>query len=247
MPEQLYDRIGHGYSVGRRTDPRIAAHLEHALGDAGTVLNVGAGPGSYEPAGRRVVAVEPSAVMRAQRPAAAAPVVGAVAEALPFPDDTFDAAMAVLSDHHWRDPLAGYRELRRVARRLVVFQWDATWFDRFWLIRDYLPEALTLRGRQPSLRERVDVVDGRVLPVPVPADCVDGFFHAYWARPHAYLDPAVRRVTSVWARLGPEVEQRAVRVLAADLDSGAWERRNGHLLELDEVDLGARLVVAERR
>lgn len=242
MP-QLYDVIGHGYSVGRRTDPRIAARIEGALGSARSVLNVGAGTGSYEPADRQVVAVEPSAVMRAQRPAGSAPVVAAVAEALPFAAGTFDAAMAVLSDHHWRDPLAGLRELRRVAARVVVFQWDGSRFDDFWLVRDYLPELKTLGGNGPTLRERAEAIGAVLEPVAVPGDCADGFFHAYWRRPEAYLDPAVRRATSVWARVGAAVEQRAVRALADDLASGAWQRRNGHLLALDELDLGARLLV----
>jgi SAM-dependent methyltransferase len=243
VPAQLYDSIGHGYAAGRRTDPVIAARIVEALGEARSVLNVGAGTGSYEPSDRRVLAVEPSAVMRAQRPAGAAPVVAAVAEALPFHDGSFDAAMAVLSDHHWRDPVAGLRELRRVACRVVVFQWDGTRFDDFWLVRDYLPEIKDLGGGGPSLAERAAAIGASMLPVPVPADCADGFFHAYWRRPHAYVDPAVRRATSVWARVGEEVERRAVAALASDLADGTWERRNGHLLALDELDLGARLLV----
>lgn len=241
---QLYDSIGHGYAAGRRTDPAIAARIHAALGDAVSVLNVGAGTGSYEPSDRRVLAVEPSAVMRAQRPPGAPPVVAAVAEALPFRSGAFDAAMAVLSDHHWRDPVAGLRELRRVAGRVVVFQWDGTRFDDFWLVRDYLPEVKELGRGGPSLAERAAAIGASMSPVPVPADCADGFFHAYWHRPHAYLDPAVRRATSVWARVGEEAERRAVTALAADLADGTWERRNGHLLELDELDLGARLLVA---
>lgn len=244
MRGHLYDSIGHGYAAGRRTDPSIAARIHAALGDVVSVLNVGAGTGSYEPSDRRVLAVEPSAVMRAQRPAGAAPVVAAVAEALPFRAGAFDAAMAVLSDHHWRDPVAGLREMRRVAGRVVVFQWDGTRFDDFWLVRDYLPEVKYLGGAVPSLADRAAAIGASMSPVPVPADCTDGFFHAHWHRPHAYLDPAVRRATSVWARVGEQVERRAVAALAADLADGTWERRNGHLLELDELDLGARLLVA---
>lgn len=240
----LYDTIGIDYAVGRRTDPRIAARIWDALGDASTVLNVGAGTGSYEPQDRLVVAVEPSQVMRAQRPSAAAPCVAATAEALPFRASAFDAAMAVLSDHHWSDSIAGLREMARVARRVVLFQWDPVAIPSYWLVRDYLPEvAHLLQG--PTLMQRTQAIAGRVIPVPVPWDCTDGFFHAYWRRPHAYLDESVRRATSVWARVGPAAEGRAVARLAADLESGLWHERNAGLLELQEAELGARLVIAE--
>lgn len=240
----LYDRIGGGYSRLRRTEPRIATRIWTALGDARTVLNVGAGTGSYEPPDRDVTAVEPSAVMRAQRPPGAAPCIEAAAEALPFSDRSFDAAMAVLSDHHWRDPIAGMRELRRVARRVVVFQFDDEQFPRFWLVRDYLPEFAAVSRQRPTLVERAAVIGARIEPVPIPWNCVDGFFHAYWRRPHLYLDARLRRATSVWARLGPQVENRAVQELGADLESGRWQRRNAELIELQEADLGARLLVA---
>ena len=163
MPSaQLYDAIGATYSVTRRTEPRIAARIWAALGDARTVLNVGAGTGSYEPPGRDVTAVEPSALMRAQRPAGAAPCVAAVAESLPFKDETFDAAMAVATVHHWRDPIAGLREMRRVARRLVVFTHDSSdtgWRRRFWLTRDYLPEVADLVAGRPSLSEQARAIE----------------------------------------------------------------------------------------
>ncbi len=245
-PGELYDAIGAGYAAGRRTEPRIAAAIWAALGDAETVVNVGAGTGSYEPPDRDVVAVEPSAVMRAQRPPGAARCVAASAEALPFDDNRFDAAMAVLSDHHWRDNAAGMRELRRVARRVVLFQWDNSRLDDFWLVRDYLPEFVGY-GRGPSLQERAALLapDAVLTPVPIPWDCVDAFFHAYWRRPEGYLREDVRRVTSVWSMLGAEVEARAVGALAADLASGVWRERNAELLALDAADLGARLVVAE--
>lgn len=208
------------------------------------MLNVGAGTGSYEPPDREVVAVEPSAVMRAQRPAGAAPCVVAHAEALPFDDLAFDAAMAILSDHHWRDPIGGLREMARVARRVVVFQFDGARSGDFWLVRDYVPEFLELGTGQPTLHQRAAAIGARLEPVTIPWDCVDGFFHAYWRRPGAYLQEPVRRGTSVWARVGPDVERRAVTRLGADLESGAWERRNRGLLALDAVDLGARLLVA---
>jgi SAM-dependent methyltransferase len=242
----LYDRIGTGYTAARRTDPRIARHVWAALGAARTVLNVGAGTGSYEPPGRDVLAVEPSAAMRAQRLAGAAPCIDARAEALPFADGAFDAAMAILSDHHWADPVAGLRELRRVARRVVVLQWDDARIGDFWLVRDHLPEVTQLGAGRPSLHERAAAIGAEMEPVPIPWDCVDGFFHCYWRRPDAYLDPTVRRGTSVWARVGPGAEARAVASLAGDLNNGAWHERNAELLALAEADVGARLLVAGR-
>ncbi|HZU40883.1 MAG TPA: methyltransferase domain-containing protein [Solirubrobacteraceae bacterium] len=244
MSGALYDEIGVGYAAARRTDPRIAARIWAALGDARTVLNVGAGTGSYEPVDREVLAVEPSAVMRAQRPSGAAPCIDAVAESLPFPDGAFDAAMAVLSDHHWRDPLAGLREMRRVARRVVVFQWDNLLADRLWLVRDYLPEFAGMAGRGLSLAERAAAIGARIEPVPIPRDCEDGFLAAYWRRPEAYLEESVRRGSSVWSQVGPAVGARAVAALRDDLASGAWAERNRELLGLEEADLGARLLVA---
>jgi len=243
----LYDRIGAAYTVTRRTEPRIAAAVWAALGDARTVLNVGAGTGSYEPADRDVLAVEPSAVMRAQRPAGAAPCVAAPAESLPFKDQSFDAAMAFATIHHWQDPIAGLREMQRVARRVVVFTHDtsdAGWLDRFWLTRDYLPETAELLVGRPSAQELADSIGARVEPVLIPWDCVDGFFEAYWRRPEAYLDDRVRRGVSVWTRVGPAAEQRAVHSLRADLDSGRWADRNRDLLDLDAAELGLRLLVS---
>ena len=243
---QLYDTIGATYTVTRRTEPRIAARVWAALGDARTVLNVGAGTGSYEPSGRDVIAVEPSAVMRAQRPAGAAPCVAATAESLPFGDQSFDAAMAFSTVHHWPDPIAGLRELRRVARRVVVFTHDASdaaWCRRFWLTRDYLPEVAGMVAGRPSLDDLAGAIGASVEPVPVPWDCADGLFEAHWRRPGAYLDDQVRRGVSVWARVGPGAEQRAVRSLRDDLASGRWAERNRDLIALDEAELGLRLLV----
>ena len=241
---QLYDTIGGSYATLRQTEPRIAARIWAALGDAETVLNVGAGTGSYEPLDRDVTAVEPSQVMRRQRSPDAAPVVAAFAEALPFPDKSFDAAMAVLSDHHWSDPIGGLREMRRVARRVVVFQWDNERVPHFWLVRDYLPEFAPFCFEGPSLNDKVSLLGSRVEPVPIPWDCIDGFFHAYWRRPNAYLQEPVRRAASPWALVGPQAESRAVSELARDLESGRWQTRNTALLELEEADLGAGLLVA---
>ena len=219
---QLYDTIGATYTVTRRTEPRIAAQIWAALGDARTVLNVGAGTGSYEPPDRDVLAVEPSALMRAQRPSDAAPCVAGAAESLPFDDQSFDAAMAVCTVHHWRDPVAGLREMRRVARRVVVFLFDTSDADQFWLTRDYLPEFAALRGCRvlAALPDLADAIGARTEPVPIPWDCADGFFEAYWRRPEAYLDEDVRRGISVWDAVGPDAEQRAVRSLRDDLASG---------------------------
>jgi SAM-dependent methyltransferase len=241
----LYDRIGATYTRTRRTDPRIAAQLWAALGDARTVLNVGAGTGSYEPTDRHVVAVEPSTLMRSQRPPGAAACVSAAAEALPFADDAFGAAMAVCTLHHWADPMAGLLEMRRVAGRVVVFLFDTSDPRRFWLTRDYLPEFASLRsvGVLATVAELARATGARLEPVLVPWDCADGFFEAYWRRPEAYLDEAVRRGSSVWDALGPAVERRAVATLRRDLDSGRWADRNRDLLELDRADLGARLLV----
>jgi hypothetical protein len=242
---QLYDTIGAGYTATRRTEPRIAEQLWAALGDARTVLNVGAGTGSYEPPDREVTAVEPSAVMRAQRPAGAARCVAATAESLPFEDQSFDAAMAFATVHHWQDPVAGLRELQRVARRVVVFTCETTdrsWRQRFWLTRDYLPEVAASRVGLAS--ELARVVEARMEPVLIPWDCADGFFEAYWRRPAAYLDEKVRRGISVWASVGPDAEQRAVRSLGEDLASGRWADRNRDLLDLEAADLGLRLLIA---
>jgi len=241
---QLYDTIGTGYTVTRRTEPRIAAQVWAALGDARTVLNVGAGAGSYEPADREVTAVEPSAVMRAQRPAGAAPCVAAVAESLPFEDQSFDAAMAFATIDHWPDPVAGLREMRRVARRVVVFTKDFSDLSLFWLDRDYVPERGDLVAGRPPLTELARSIGARMEPVLIPWDCADGFYEAYWRRPEAYLDERVRRGMSIWARVGPAAEQRAVRSLRGDLTSGRWAERNRELASLDAAELGVRLLIA---
>ncbi|WP_344399885.1 methyltransferase domain-containing protein [Streptomyces longisporus] len=244
---QLYEAIGSAYPAKRRTEPRIAARIWEALGDARTILNVGAGTGSYEPLDREVTAVEPSAVMRAQRPAGSAPCVAASAECLPFADQSFDAAMAVSTVHHWPDPVAGLREMRRVARRVVVFTYDAGTtgsLQRFWLTRDYLPEFADLLVGWPSLADMTRAIGGRAEPVLIPWDCADGFFEAHWRRPEAYLEKSVRRAVSVWTRVGPQAEQRAVDSLRDDLSSGRWAERNRDLIALAAAELGLRLLVA---
>jgi SAM-dependent methyltransferase len=231
----------------RQEDPRLAARIRAALGDARSVLNVGAGAGSYEPADLEVTAVEPSAVMRAQRPPHAAPAIDASAEELPFADDSFDAAMAILSDHHWEERDRGLAELRRVARRRVVLlNADPDAVAESWLVRDYLPGFKRLVRPGFDLAQTLEALGGgRIEPVPIPHDCIDGFMHAYWRRPEAYLDPRVRAGISVFQLLDEVEVERAVDLLAADLARGEWERRNRDLLDLQELDLGYRLVVAE--
>ncbi len=240
-----YERIGAGYADRRRADPRLARVIAEALGDAGSVLNVGAGTGSYEHDARGTVAVEPAAAMIAQRAPSAAPCVRAFAEQLPFNDGAFDAGLAVLTIHHWSDWRAGLRELIRVARRRVVmFTWDPD-SDGFWLVRDYL-QAIVERDRRrfPALGVlREELGDVRVQTVPIPHDCTDGFLGAYWRRPAAYLDPAIRRGISSFAR---EDLDAGLARLAADLDNGAWARKHGDLLDKTELDIGYRLVVATR-
>ncbi len=242
-----YDRIGTSYVRTRQTDPRIAAQIASALGDACSVVNVGAGTGSYEPPTRTVVAVEPSRVMIAQRPSEVA-AVQAIAEQLPFSDRSFDAAMAVLSVHHWQDPRRGLSELCRVARqRIVVLTWDQERMESFWLIRRYFPEFIELdRSRALPLDEIVAILGNAVVrPVPIPWDCRDGFAGAFWRRPEAYLDPTVRSGISPFRLLPEQTLAQGLQCLTEDLRSGAWVEQFGHLLELDELDIGYRLVVCD--
>jgi len=240
----LYDRIGIGYAAYRRPEPRIAARIDAALGDARTVMNVGAGAGSYEPAGRTVVAVEPSMEMVRQRVPSAGPAVRGTAEALPFRDRSFDAAMAVLTIHHWSDARRGLAEMRRVARdRVAILTWDPE-HPGWWLVRDYLPEIPEMdRETFPTLATVEDALGPvEVHPVPVPADCSDGFLGAYWRRPESYLDAGARSAISAFAKLR-DADARIAR-LRADLADGTWERRNRDILGLSEIDLGYRLIVA---
>jgi SAM-dependent methyltransferase len=230
MGDADYGRIGVGYAQYRRTDPRIAALVHAALGDARTVVNVGAGAGSYEPSDRHVLPIEPSPEMRRQRAPHLAPAIHGIAEALPFDDDAVDAAMAMVTVHQWPDPVAGLREMRRVARGpVLVLTFDPTELGRLWLT-DYAPELQQVdAGRCPSI-ETITAALGQsteVRPVPIPIDCVDGFTEAFYARPESLLDPAVRRAQSSWSFLAPGVEERAVQALAADLASGAWDERYG--------------------
>jgi SAM-dependent methyltransferase len=240
----LYDHIGVGYRTHRRPDPRIAAAIADALGCARSVLNVGAGAGSYEPADRRVLAVEPSPEMIRQRPPGSAPVVQASATALPFRAGAFDATLAVLTVHHWPDRLRGLAELRRVARnRVVILTWEPD-AAPFWLLDDYFPglAALDRAIFEPldALRRLLGPIEVR--PVPIPHDCVDGFLGAYWRRPEAYLDAGVRGAISTFTKLA-DVEPGLAR-LRQDLSDGTWQRRNAALLGRPALDLGYRLLIA---
>jgi SAM-dependent methyltransferase len=245
----VYDAIGTTYARHRRSDPRVAAQLHAALGGARRVVNVGAGTGSYEPAYLAVVAVEPSDVMIAQRPAGAAPCVRAVGEGLPFADGAFDAAMAVITIHHWPDWRRGLAELCRVAPRVAVLTFDPAPHFLLWLVEEYVPEVLDLPASDaPPIAEVADALGTRrIETVPVPADCIDGFNWAFWRRPEAYLDPEVRACTSALAQLPQDLVASRMEQLRSDLEDGTWRRRHADLLELDSIDGGFRLVVREER
>ena len=242
-----YDQIGRGYSSFRSTDPAIASAISSALGAAGTVINVGAGTGSYESCARACIAVEPSFTMIAQRPTGSAPIIQGTAEQLPLSSGSFDAAMALLTVHHWADLDDGLRELKRVASRVVVLTFHATVHDAYWLFTEYLPEATTPLSQRPPSPEDIGKRLGgaRIEVVPISSLCRDGFTQAYWRRPEAYLNPEVRQCCSTFAEL-PEslVEERMAR-LAADLESGRWESVHSQLLNAASYDGGLRLVVSD--
>ena len=246
MSAPAYDRMGIDYAAVRQPDPRIEAALWDALGDARSVLNVGAGTGSYEPPDREVVAVEPSAVMIAQRPAGAATAIQGVAEDLPLADKCVDATMGVFTMQHWRDVDRGLAEVLRVTRDRVVFiTLDVDAMAEMWLARDYLPEMAAQDRRDfPSIERLAERLPNlQVDPLPVPRDCSDGFFQAYWRRPAAYLDEAVRDSISVFHVLPSDEISAAIERLRADLGDGTWNARNAELLGMTELDVGLRLVV----
>jgi SAM-dependent methyltransferase len=238
-----YDTIGTTYAELRKPDPRIAGRIESALGTARTVLNVGAGAGSYEPIGRTVIAVEPSREMIRKRAPAAAKAVQARADALPFPDKSFDASMAVLTIHHWPDKAAGLREMRRVTRgRILLLTFDPS--HRPWLT-EYLPELAALdEAQMPAMSDYERWLGPvQVAPVLVPHDCRDGFLYAYWRRPAAYLHPYIRSGSSSFFAIGDA--EAGLRKLKRDLERGEWDRRYADLLARDEYDAGYRLVMAD--
>ena len=242
-----YDVIGVGYADRRREDPRLADVVWRALGEGGSVVNVGAGAGSYEPVDRAVIAVEPSVEMIAQRPATRAPALSGWAEALPLDDDSVDAAMSVLSMHHWGDRERGLAEMMRVARsRVVILTVDPEVSGRMWLMADYLVEVAAMdREIFPAPDAIATRLGGRVELVPVPADCADGFLLAFWAHPEWVLDPRARAATSGFSRMPDDVVARVVGDVERDLADGTWERRHGYLRALDDYDAGLRLIVAD--
>jgi SAM-dependent methyltransferase len=246
MAAPRYDRLGTTYTATRREDPDLAEQIRAALGDGRTLLNVGAGAGAYEPRDRTVLAVEPSPVMIAQRPAGAAPAVLAEAERLPFVDGSFDAAMALHTVHHWHDPAAGLAELRRVARRVVVVAGDAQVIDRLWLATEYFPGLAFGDRREVHPRTIAERLGGRteIRPLRVPAGCLDGFTEAFLARPEAYLDPAVRRNMSTFRLLPQDQVAAGVARLRRDLATGAWDARHGDLRRRAHLDVGLRIVIS---
>ncbi len=245
-----YARHGTDYAGHRRTDARIASLVVAALGNAHSVLNVGAGTGSYEPKDRTVVAVEPSPAMIGQRPAGRAPVVRAVAEALPFGDATCDASMAMVTVHQWPDPVAALAEMRRVTDGpVVILTFDREALDRLWLM-EYAPELRAAEAaRYPDVAAIAEALgpDSQMVEVPIPLDCVDGFTEAFYGRPEAFLDPSVRRSQSAWTFLEPGVEQRVVASLADDLASGWWDERFGHLRTQPQFVGAVRLITGGAR
>ncbi|QAY59613.1 SAM-dependent methyltransferase [Microbacterium protaetiae] len=245
-----YGAIGRDYTSYRQPDPRIFAVVAAAFGDARTIVNVGAGAGSYEPTDRNVTPVEPSATMRAQRPAWLAQAIDASAEALPFADDAFEAALASFTVHQWSDLGAGLREMRRVTTGpVVILTCDPAALDRYWL-NEYVPEIIATEARRfPAPGEIATALGGHVsvTTVPIPLDCTDGFGEAYYGRPEALLDPGARLANSAWSFVDDDVEPRFVRRLTADLADGTWDARWGHLRTQPTFDGSLRLIVATRR
>lgn len=242
---QIYETIGRQYNSRRRPDPRIASAIRSALGDANSVCNIGAGTGSYEPEDISVTAVEPSETMISQRISRAG-VVRAKAENLPFSENEFDTAMAVLSVHHWENPKQGLAEMKRVSQRQVVFAFDHQAHNRFWLVQDYLPEIIEFESDRGLLfQEILDQLDAtKVISVLVPHDCVDGFQAAYWRRPELYLEADVQASISTFAQLPQDIVQRGMGKLKSDLESGLWHLRHGHLLNKTALDFGYRIIIS---
>jgi SAM-dependent methyltransferase len=244
-----YGGVGTTYAAYRQPDPRIASAVDRALGPAETVLNVGAGAGAYEPSGRKVTAVEPSASMRAQREGDRTQVVDALAEALPFGGDAFDASMSTFSVHQWRDVRTGLREMRRVTRGpVVILTCDPSRLRRFWLV-EYAPEVIeTEADRYPAVSDLADALDAgnttsSVLPIPL--DCLDGFNEAYYGRPEQLLDDRARLACSAWRFVESAAQRRFVERLSRDLASGEWDRRYGHLRAQPEFEGSLVLVVSQ--
>jgi hypothetical protein len=242
-----YGVHGQGYARQRRTDPRIAEYVHRALGPARTVLNVGAGAGSYEPQDRYVIAIEPSAAMRAQRPPHLSPAIHGIAEELPLDDRSVDVSMALITVHQWKNYEKGLNEMCRVTRgQILVLTFDGDDLDRFWLT-DYAPELIAVeRGRYPKIDKICQMLGGKteVRIIPIPIDCTDGFTEAFYARPEQFLDTAVRRSQSAWSFVNAEVQEKFAETLRADLESGAWENRYGQWRTKPSYDGSLRLIVS---
>lgn len=244
---QAYDLIGQGYSSGRQTDRRWEAVVRSALGPAAIVVNLGAGSGSYEPSDRKVIAVEPARTMLQQRPAGSGPAVQAVAEHVPLATGCAQAAMAILTVHHWADWRRGLEELCRLAPRRVIVAFDPDVHAQFWLVRDYIPEVASHIRRAPRVEEIADEIGSivEIDPMPVPWDCTDGFLSAHWRRPAAYLDPEIRAHSSGLAQSDPDAVRRGIAQLASDLRSGLWRRKFAEIASLESLDTGFRLITSQ--
>lgn len=247
--EYSYDKQKVKYTANRQTDPVIASLIHSALGDAKTVINIGAGTGSYEPADRILTAVEPSDIMRAQRGPQKVPAIAAFAEDLPFEDNSFDASMALLTIHHWPDLNKGLLEMKRVTKNtMVIMTFDPDDVHRFWLA-DYCPEMVDIdRARSPKIKYITDTLGSsfKIIKIPVPIDCIDGFNEAFYARPEAFLDESIRRSQSFWDFLPREKEMEAVKKLKEDLDSGNWDKKYGHLKNQKEFIGALRLIIIKK-
>jgi len=242
-----YGVHGKGYARQRRTDPRIAAFVHRALGSARTVLNVGAGTGSYEPEDRYVLAIEPSAAMRAQRPQHLTPAIRGIAEELPLDERSVDASMALITVHQWKNCEKGLNEMRRVTRgQIIILTFDGDALDRFWLA-DYAPQMIAVESRRfPKIDKICKILGGNteVQTIPIPIDCIDGFNEAFYARPEQFLDPAVRRSQSAWSFVDEKMQEKFVKTLRDDLESGAWDQRYGPWRTKPSYDGSLRLIVS---
>ena len=247
-PAFNYDTHGQKYSGQRKTDPRIAAYVHNALADSETVINIGAGNGSYEPEDKYVIAVEPSIIMRTQRIAnGKIPAINAKADSLPFDDRSFDAAMAMVTVHHWPDIEKGIAEIRRVTKkRIVIMTFDPYALDDFWNVK-YFPQLIEIeRARYPSITRLQKALSAKteVIKIPIPLDCVDGFQEAYYGRPEAFLEKEVRMAQSAWGFLSAELEEKYIQNLRNELQSGAWDKKFGHFRTQPNFTGALRLIVA---
>jgi SAM-dependent methyltransferase len=248
-PAFNYDKLGQKYAGYRQTDPGIAAYVNKALGNAKTVLNVGAGAGSYEPTDRYVVAVEPSLIMRQQRLINNKfPAINAKGDNLPFDDNSFDATMAMVTIHHWPDMDKGLKELRRVTKeQVIIMTFDPAALDKFWNVH-YFPELIEVeKARYPTIEFIRNSLGGNceVVEVPIPFDCVDGFQEAFYGRPEAFLEKEVRLSQSAWGFLGDDVQERIVKSLEDDLKSGEWDKKYGHYRTQPTFTCALRLIISK--